>query len=565
MNNLWLLFSENFSLIPAVKSSTDIFGFGEYVSALALLIIVYTTTNSVYKFRLTIVPVSIRNISFILLIVIGMGTLLMEVWFSSSWLIPRIISNEDYMQFFFAVLFLIIISFWIYFAFITPPIFSKYNYKKYMDEVYKLIINGSYDDLIMLSSEINRSSNSIIKASSELKTKYLKEKDNSNSLQIKNYLEPDNEFSNTAYNLLLLFANKKFCKQIIITSPVTVIEFIRAIDLMKKYDVPIAQFLTNISIEAILNENSILYSESEKYSLDLIGNDKYFTKILYGNHDILKSLDFLTPFSLGYELGNNLNENQYKIFINVTMITIECYIKKSGVYYNHFRPLNEALEIIKYSSIELYKLNNMENYDAVSLNIHYKKLTITVNFIKDFIELLEKYPSNRYKLRKCHNNDYLPKDIYDVLVDIIFDMIINISNVKLKKNNSWFIHYNVFWSHIFAFTSKNKEVRNIIEYKLRRRLYNEIKKFNSFNNYRSGKILGFMLNILSLNAEKDFINKKWYGFHKILLEWIKINYLTILDKDKKLSKVFLIGFIKYKDKKLLYKTNRSLQILELKE
>jgi len=560
MNNTLEIILDKLSLVISSNSNlSDIFGFGEFVSALALLIIVYTTTNNRYKFRLSIVPFPIQKISFIILLFIGIGTLLIEVWFSKKWLIPQYISDYIYLQSFFASLFLLIISLWLYYAFINPPIFSKYNYKKFIHEVYRLIINGEYNDLIMISNEIGRSSDNIIKYSSEVKTEYLKVKKGKVIVKPRKYLIPNDEISKTAYHLLLLFANKKFCKEIINTSPITVIRFINSIEKTQRYDVPIGQFLANISEELILNKNSILYSESEKYSYDLIGNEKYFTKTLYGNFRLLKSVDNLTPYHFDYQLSSSFNSEEYKAFTNTVLITIESYLKNNGVYWNHFIPLNQAFDIIKNSVDEIYKINKLKKFDEITSNISFKKLEINISFIIDFIKLLEKYPSKRYKCAKYGIKEGISTDIYDELVDIIFEMIFKVSQLKLSKKNIWWIHHNIVWSSIYVFHIENTEVVKLIKQKLRRCLYNKIMNFNKYSNFESALILGFMLNILGLKADKNGLYKSWYGFHKLILKWTKYNYFSLLLKREDIAKKCLLGYVKLNRKKtkLIYLRNKE--------
>ena len=172
MNNSIDILSNKINLVKVSNISTDIFGFSDFVTALALLIIVYTNTSNRYKYRLSIAPFPLKNISFVTLIFIGIGILFTEVWFNKGLLIPNIFNDFIFLQFFFAILLLILVSTWIYYAFINPPIYGKTNYKKYMEETHKLIINGSKKDLIMLSDEIGRSAALIINSSSERLIKY---------------------------------------------------------------------------------------------------------------------------------------------------------------------------------------------------------------------------------------------------------------------------------------------------------------------------------------------------------------------------------------------------------
>lgn len=49
----------------------SIFGFAEYISALALLVIVYTIADVRYQFRIAVAPIPLFKLTFILITVIA--------------------------------------------------------------------------------------------------------------------------------------------------------------------------------------------------------------------------------------------------------------------------------------------------------------------------------------------------------------------------------------------------------------------------------------------------------------------------------------------------------------
>lgn len=66
-----------------------IFGFVEFITALALLVVLYTIIDIRYKFRLAIVPGGLYLMTFLLIIVIGVETLLTELWYAEGWWLPK--------------------------------------------------------------------------------------------------------------------------------------------------------------------------------------------------------------------------------------------------------------------------------------------------------------------------------------------------------------------------------------------------------------------------------------------------------------------------------------------
>ena len=352
------------------------------------------------------------------------------------------------------------------------------------------------------------------------------------------------------------------------SSPITVMRFINNIEKTKKYKVPIGQFLLNISTETLRNKDSFIYSETENYPYDLIGNDKYFIKTLYGNIKLLKSLDHLSPYNIDFDFANNLDKEQYQAFTKAVLVSIKSYLKNNGVYWNYFQALGNAIDIIKRSSYDFYKIENTKKLDSIVSSLTYERLQITVRFINDFIDLLDKYPSKRYKLSKKPRNEHyiIQDDLYDIVVDIITETIHNVTSLKASKRDIWWVHHNVFWNGIIKFTRRESKSYKIINYKLRRRLFDEIMEFEKYNNFKSSSILGYMINILGLIPKDNLIYKDWKGFQKLILKWTSNNYLKIYSEREDIAKSILIGSIYFdkKKKKLLSKTNRK-AFLKLKK
>ncbi len=76
-------------LTPADQTQTQsLFGFSEYLTALALLTIVYSLSDRLYHFRLATAPVSLFRWTFVAIIALGLVTLATELWFAEGWLAP---------------------------------------------------------------------------------------------------------------------------------------------------------------------------------------------------------------------------------------------------------------------------------------------------------------------------------------------------------------------------------------------------------------------------------------------------------------------------------------------
>ena len=142
---------------------SSIFGFAEFISALALLVIVYTVTDIRYRFRLAVAPAPLFRLTYYLIGMIGFGTLLTDIWLRERWLVPESLISQSMWQGIFGAFFLLLAMTWIYYGFINPPIFCDGNHRKFAQELYSLIVRGSDAELPVIANELARSANTPVK------------------------------------------------------------------------------------------------------------------------------------------------------------------------------------------------------------------------------------------------------------------------------------------------------------------------------------------------------------------------------------------------------------------
>lgn len=138
--------------VQAKDTSSSIFGFSSFISALAIFFIVYSTTGERYKFRIAIAPFPLYKTTFFLIPLIGVGVLISELWPALGLLNPDFNLSKNIWQAIFASLFLLNIMLWAYFGFINPPKFSNRNHKKFMNEIYSRILKGNTEILKEIES-----------------------------------------------------------------------------------------------------------------------------------------------------------------------------------------------------------------------------------------------------------------------------------------------------------------------------------------------------------------------------------------------------------------------------
>ena len=521
----------------STSHSIKIFGFSEFLAAIALLAVVYTITDFRYKFRIAVTPGYLYVSTFILIAIIGLQTLLTEVWIAESWWVPKTawITHHTW-QGIFGLLFLGTFLTWIYYAFIRPPVFSRRNARRFAQELYRIILRGNNNELKVIANELARSAEPLIRYS-RLVSRRLGSQDEPQKLIKK---KPGAE--DYAYDILLLIANRKLCRQIVAASPVTAQAFFEEMTDQNKFDVPIGQFARNISSEAVIQTESFLYGEAEGYESGLLGYLKPVSQAIYGNYKLVEALaaNGISPLDVHFEEQWSWNAKQWGAYCRATLIALESYLA-SGRYYENSYSLNRAMHDIESSFRDLYKLDNMP--DAYGSDA-YERLRVAADFIKNAIELIDKQPNPPKPLQRVREGTY-PKNIYDHLALLIFEMCFDASAIKSPQETCWSIYYSIVWNNTFNGFSDGTAWK-IMRSKVSRLLYDEIVQLTEMPNYKGKgtRILGFCLNILlgtHMKPTKGNYGRDSYALAKAVQSWTRKHYLPMRQNNLDVAESVLIG------------------------
>jgi hypothetical protein len=257
--------------------ATKIFNFSEFLTAVALLVIIYTIADVRYKFRIAVTPGSLYRRTFALITTIGFLTLFTDIWVCEGWWVPKTWLTLSVWQGILGVLFLGTLLTWMYYAFIHPHVFGRRNAFKFAQELYRYILRGNDNELRVIANELARSAKPLIEHSKRLQHRIYEKEASRKSVKKKKAGVED-----YAHDILLLIANRKFCRHIVGASPVTAQIFFEEMTNTKKFNIPVGQFARNISSEAVAQNDSFLYDEKEGYSTGLLGYLKPVSQAVYG-------------------------------------------------------------------------------------------------------------------------------------------------------------------------------------------------------------------------------------------------------------------------------------------
>jgi hypothetical protein len=126
----------------------------------------------------------------------------------------------------------------------------------------------------------------------------------------------------------------------------------------------------------------------------------------------------------------------------------------------------------------------------------------------------------------------------------MFKIIFYASSVTTSPDNCWSIQHNTVWSQFFGLYEG--KAWQIIRFKLRRLLYDEIRRMEKFPNYKSSRILGFCLNVMGLKVStKKGYGRDYYPLHNAVLAWTRRNYLRLRSVQPDVAESCLISSISF--------------------
>jgi hypothetical protein len=471
----------------------------------------------------------------LLICFIGFGTLATDIWINEKWIVPKTLITAAIWQGILAFLFLCLVITWMYYAFIRPPIFGRNNCNKYAQVLYRFVLKGSESELPIIAHEISSSAKSLVMFAASLKR--------GRGEEVATELKPSAE--GYANDILLLIANRRFCRHLVASSPLTAIRFLDAVAEEKAYHVPIGLFAQNVSTEAIQNKDSSLYHEDEGYYSGLLGYIKPLSRSLYGSYKLLSRLQHHSPLDIPYKSVWSWDADQFVVYCRAVHMTFKNYLEE-GCWGDRPFVLVRALENIQETTsraiMEIKK--SSEDY----LDDAWHRLRAGVNFIKgsiDAIGELNSLPEARtIRIRDPEHRNFRDEDFYDGLAEAMFEIIHSAAYIKGPPDKAWSIHHNSVWSDFFG--RGEGPAWKIIQFKLRRLLYNEILELEKRPHYKAARILGICLNIMGLEQGK----RSGYGKDEAALKaavraWTQKNYMRLREVNIEVADACLIGSISF--------------------
>ena len=234
------------------------------------------------------------------------------------------------------------------------------------------------------------------------------------------------------------------------------------------------------------------------------------------------------------------DSTQWDAYCRVILMVLNGYAEVGE--WAHSFILFRATGAIEHAVHDLYKINGIPETqftdDAVS------RLRVAVSYISEAIKALD---AARFPValgRRSRDESKRPSYL-DKLVDLADNLIFKSASVKSPSDLNWLIQHNCVWSELFGFSAPEGQIADLFRFKLRRALFDQIKKMETFPNFKGAAILSICLNVLAFEFKLENLDRGSAALHRAVLSWTGKNYALLKQKDDGVADACLVESITY--------------------
>ncbi|MBM3577267.1 MAG: hypothetical protein FJX40_06310 [Alphaproteobacteria bacterium] len=516
-----------FQLEPAISDTSSVFGLAQFLSTLALLVVVFNVSDFRYRYRLYVTRYDIRKAAILTASAIAGVLLLTEFWFQNALPIPRFLNHYSNIKIVLAAVFLVLIIYIVLVCFLRPPKLARANAVQFFRATTHLIHQGNKDRLQAIAEDLGPAMEDIFRLGS----------------QVRSHSEPSKPPIEQvcAHDLLLTLADRRFCNLIVDRDPAFAIRcFVLAI---KYPEAPFAQFSRNVGEEFIVNTDSAFYQEDSGYSSGYFGYAKPITSTVFGSYELIErcATKGVSSLELHYSIIDTLDAIQMEGFKRAGLAFFSAYLEKNP-HQSHSYAFARLLASVDSCTSGIYKINNLAVDEWKSPE--YARFKAAADFLKEAIALLDK---SGIKARSVRPGKETFHDVYDALAQAVVGLISSAATVDVATFVCWTVQHNIAWKTLFS--HRESYTYSILRFKVRRLIYNEI--IQNSGNFIGARYLGFCLHVLGLTAgdRRRAFNREDYALRACVINWTKKNYKMLLADHPNVAQACLQGFVTYDHEK----------------
>lgn len=406
-----------------VQMRESFFGFSEFLTGLAFLLMVWVTSDYRYKFRFHISMFSTR-FCFFSVVSIGVIILVDDFLFSLLWNNPFV---DCIVQFICALLLLAVIVYWFVVAFIRPPVFNKSNHERYKAIFCRAVNCQNEDEMKTLVHEMSYSMPNLVRFAPQI------------------YFE-ERELSEIEKDVSLIFAvmgSEYYCRNLVRYSIDTAVALFDALEKQKRYSIGLECFARNFITESLRYEDSYAYRESD-YRNGFFGLVQPTIARIYGNGTLLLNLrGLLEP---DYSLTSAWNHKHIHAYVTLLSKAFDtCYGECQAI--PMFSRTYEILERSAYWSCRA------EYYGREYIDMFREVMYFYKGVIQNILP-----QKNLFAQKQHYAAEYNSKDFLDRFVDSVVQMFVYAGRYCDDDDNRHIIQYLYCFDSIFGYSETKNDV-----------------------------------------------------------------------------------------------------------
>ncbi|MBD9478504.1 hypothetical protein [Pseudoxanthomonas sp. PXM02] len=447
-----------------------LFGFAEYLAALALIVVLWTIVEPRYRLRLEVAKIDIRRAAFYVIAAVGVLTLITDLWRAQGWPVIRgSLISPALWQALMAGALLFTFFAWMAVAFLWPPRFSRFNARRFVSVADGIVRKGSPDELVQLAEALGPSAERIVSAAAQ-------------------DLLPqpgDKDIALNARRLLHTLEDPQFCAAVVKSAPVTLYAIFGAASAHPQAARAMSVFSHNVLSAAISVEGSFLHRENSDLYAGFASRGQQITRRVFGDCDLLDRMDGVFVDFYSYQW----RPSELRAYLRAATVVLKNYASRDRP--THSITVNQIFSAVGRATSTVRLLNGSDDGQSP----HAESARAILEFIEQVADALGKggIPVADWNRVDDHDNPI------NRLAEISCKLIFAASSVTEPMQTSWSIQHNLVWSGVFnAHLRHGNAVMAEVHARVARMIWIQIRKLEYFPNYVGTMLLGSCLNIIGV-------------------------------------------------------------------
>ncbi|BEV17407.1 hypothetical protein HBDW_41950 [Herbaspirillum sp. DW155] len=529
-------YSEAFTVESASsKMQMPIFGYAEFVAAMALLAVVYTITDLRYKFRARVAPIPLYQLTAVFSVVIGVGALVSNYWFSEELPIWHFLNSLALIQSILGAIFLILMCAWAFFVGM-PAKYQRANCVAFARAVNVRIISGKKEELLMLADALGDTAQEIVRNAPTANER-------TQAMVVAPFLTDAQTFKTYTNDLLFMLASPRMTQAIAESSGIAAMRLFLEASKQEKRDINLSLFSRNLIDAMLKNKNSLLYAEQDIHEHGFLGHMQYFRKAIFGDYKLVEQQGSYihSPLDAKGSIEDPYDAEQLEVYGQCFLITAQDYLRVNSHFPHSFtlyRFLSNLVDNIQHSGFNKY------DGSIINPKAPLEKFRIAS---KIFAQLISMFDGAYARA------NYRPPLKQSLFIERIAGQVSSLIEAGLRlelehSSTQWWLHYSMIWDTFF-----NNDNPGAVSLQIRRlvlRIFGtSIRQLEKYPNYSNTAIYAFSLNIAnfsrSMSRKRERSERQTDAFLRGVMMWTRKHFTNVVENNPRALEKMLPSTISY--------------------